>query len=594
MPGVLANDVDVDDSVLFAQLVDGPAHGTLTLNEDGSFRYTPAANYAGPDGFSYAARDATGALSAPTAVRLEVREVNDAPVITSTPPLVVDIGGQEQRGGDSVLYVPDAMKLEFKWDKAKAAFRNELGVYRVDDASGRVQGLLPGDPGYAAAALAAGNIQIIFKHGDKQGAKSKLTLAAGHYAFFLVQNGRAADVVRKNPENDQDGTPMAFFSLAQANPSAFDHLHASLRDATLQLAWEDQTSGGDRDFDDAVISARLPQHCNAVFVEPAEQVIALTQLAAGVKGDRVFQAPGAHGTQLEAVFTFGPRNATYHNEAGIYRVDDASGRIGNLLPGASGYAEAALARSQVLFSPHAKPGDEQRLTLEGGAYYGFYIIENGSRGDVLARNPSNSLYRRPLVYFSFEQANPDCFDHLRMRVKDGRLQLEWEDTVRGGDRDFDDVRIGMTLHKPAAVAGFSYQAAAVDPDGDTLRWSLLAGPAGATIDAATGRLTWKAGGPGRYDFAIRVEDGRGGAAEQRFTLEVRATALPPVFDWGKPCRFDDDWWRCGDDDERKDKRWRKDFVCETGRDERERDPNCNLRVKLSAGGGRPAEGCERR
>src|SRR5439155_18259389 len=40
--GVLANDTDVDTGdLLTAALVSGPAHGTLTLNSDGSLRYTP-------------------------------------------------------------------------------------------------------------------------------------------------------------------------------------------------------------------------------------------------------------------------------------------------------------------------------------------------------------------------------------------------------------------------------------------------------------------------------------------------------------------------------------------------------------------------
>ena len=61
-PGVLANDTDVDGETLTAVLVAGPTHGTLTLNADGSFTYTPAANYNGTDSFTYRANDGHGRL----------------------------------------------------------------------------------------------------------------------------------------------------------------------------------------------------------------------------------------------------------------------------------------------------------------------------------------------------------------------------------------------------------------------------------------------------------------------------------------------------------------------------------------------------
>jgi VCBS repeat-containing protein len=81
-PGVLANDTDPEQQTLTAILVSGPAHGTLTLNADGSFVYTPAPNFNGVDSFTYMAND--GSLNSNVAtVTLTVNPVNDAPSFTA-------------------------------------------------------------------------------------------------------------------------------------------------------------------------------------------------------------------------------------------------------------------------------------------------------------------------------------------------------------------------------------------------------------------------------------------------------------------------------------------------------------------------------
>jgi Ca2+-binding RTX toxin-like protein len=55
--GVLANDMDPNDDPISASVVTGPGHGSLTLNPDGSFAYTPDAGFKGKDSFTYRASD---------------------------------------------------------------------------------------------------------------------------------------------------------------------------------------------------------------------------------------------------------------------------------------------------------------------------------------------------------------------------------------------------------------------------------------------------------------------------------------------------------------------------------------------------------
>lgn len=81
---------------------------------------------------------------------------------------------------------------------------------------------------------------------------------------------------------------------------------------------------------------------------------------------------------------------------------------------------------------------------------------------------------------------------------------------------------------------FAYQAAATDPDGDPLRYTLLAGPSGMQFDPDhPGLLTWSpgAGDEGDHRVTIRVDDQRGGSDGQDFTLRVvdGLANRPPVF-----------------------------------------------------------------
>jgi VCBS repeat-containing protein len=57
--GILANDTDADGDTLTAVLDSAPSNGSLTLNADGSFTYTPDTSFTGVDTFTYHANDGT-------------------------------------------------------------------------------------------------------------------------------------------------------------------------------------------------------------------------------------------------------------------------------------------------------------------------------------------------------------------------------------------------------------------------------------------------------------------------------------------------------------------------------------------------------
>ena len=88
-PGVLANDTDLEGNALTAAVVLAPAHGALTLNANGGFTYTPAANYNGADSFTYKAND--GSLDSNVAT-VTLTITKQTPTITWTNPTAITYG----------------------------------------------------------------------------------------------------------------------------------------------------------------------------------------------------------------------------------------------------------------------------------------------------------------------------------------------------------------------------------------------------------------------------------------------------------------------------------------------------------------------
>jgi hypothetical protein len=81
---VLKNDSDTKGHELYAKEIKGPEHGTLVLNKDGSFKYTPNPDYYGYDSFKYKAYDKHGKYDW-AEVKLHIKDVpeppaNEAPV----------------------------------------------------------------------------------------------------------------------------------------------------------------------------------------------------------------------------------------------------------------------------------------------------------------------------------------------------------------------------------------------------------------------------------------------------------------------------------------------------------------------------------
>jgi len=90
---VCDNDTDVEHDPFTAVRVSGPAHGTLALNPNGTFTYTPHANWHGIDTFTYKAQGAAGDSSVAKVVITVNAVVDPTSFVVSSAPKTLSAAG---------------------------------------------------------------------------------------------------------------------------------------------------------------------------------------------------------------------------------------------------------------------------------------------------------------------------------------------------------------------------------------------------------------------------------------------------------------------------------------------------------------------
>lgn len=120
--------------------------------------------------------------------------------------------------------------------------------------------------------------------------------------------------------------------------------------------------------------------------------------------------------------------------------------------------------------------------------------------------------------------------HLFVTVSDGvetielSVQIDVIDVNRPPSLITSDIAPGQISRK------YAVKIAATDPDGDTLVFTLLAGPAGMTIDPVGGILNWlpSLSDMGDFEVHVQVADGRGGSDARLYPFTVPDSIPPSV------------------------------------------------------------------
>ncbi len=359
-PGVLDNDAGTDLTAVVDTL---PSHGTVTLNADGSFEYTPDAGWAGTETFTYKVASSSG-VTGPATVTIEVHPAaaeltahDDAYSTAADTALTVDAesglranDAWNESGTDaptavkisdpssgavtlstdgSLSYTPEAgfvgtVSFEYVLEDASGA-RSEPATVTIvvtaaggeaptagdDEYSGAEDASLSVDAGSGVAMNDSAGATVVLVDGPENG--SLVLEATGAFVFMPEANWFGTDTFTYQALTAEGVSEPATVTLTVTAvndaPMPSDDAYAAEAGTSLDVSADAGVLGNDSDVDgdELTVSAAVTQN--------------LGQLTINADGSFVY-APPADGS-VDDVFTYRVSDGTVTATATIRFVGEA-------------------------------------------------------------------------------------------------------------------------------------------------------------------------------------------------------------------------------------------------------------------------------
>jgi hypothetical protein len=521
---------DVEGDALTYRLVTGPSHGTLTGSPP-NLIYTPAADYNGPDSFTFTAND--GQVDGNTAtVSITVKPVNDAPVAADQP-VVTD--------EDS----PKAISL------SATDVDGDALTYTVvtPPAHGILTGTAPALT-YTPGAGYHGPDSFQFKATDPVGADSNLatvsiTVNAVNHAPTanpqVVTTDEDTPMAITLTGSDPDGDPLTFTVTSLPAKGTLSGTAPNLTYTPgANLSGDDsftfRVSDGALTSSDATVALQVrpvndpPIAAGQTVTTDEDTPVSIALQATDVEGDaltyRVVASP-SHGTLTGTAPNLIYTPAANYNGPDSFTFTANDGQTdGNI-------ATVSITVNPVNDAPVAL--DQSVATLEGTAKP-ITLSATDVDGDLLTYTvitlPANGTLTGTAPSLTYVPATgyhgPDSF------------QFKATDSA-GADSNLATVSITVNAvnhaptANPQAVTTDEDTPAAItltgsDPDGDPITFSVTALPAKGTLSGTAPNLIYTPGAnvSGDDSFTFRVSDGSLASADATVTLHINPVNDAPV------------------------------------------------------------------
>src|SRR5262245_2038633 len=532
--GVLANDTDPDADPLTAVLVSGPSHGALTLNANGSFTYTPDANFNGADSFTYSAND--GWSNSPVAtVSITVNAVNDAPVAVDG---AVQMAEDAQAGGQVSASDVDGDSLTYSLVNGPAhgsvvlnsdgSFNyNTAANYRGGDSFTYLanDGSVDSNVATVSITITPVNDAPVAASGSAESAEdsqlggqvSASDVDGGSLTYILVNGPAHGSLVLNsdgsftyNPDSDYNGADSFTF---KANDGTTDSNVATISititpvndapvatDGSLETT-EDSSAGGQ------VVASDLDG-----------DTLTYSVVSGPTHGTLVLNADGA--------FTYTPVAEFNGTDSFTYKANDgtADSNVATVAITVTAVNDAPVAADgSVETAEDTQTGGQANASDVDGDILTYSLVDGPAHG-TLVLNADGSFSYSP-------DSNYNGTDSFTYKANDGSV-----------DSNVATVSITVTPVNDAPVVAngsaetaedtqSSGQVGATDVDGDALTFSVVGGPAhGTLVLNADGSFTFTPDSNynGTDSFTYKANDGTADSNVAVVTITVNAVNDAPV------------------------------------------------------------------
>ena len=457
----------------------------------------------------------------------------------------------DQDDGTAVLRCPDytrepdielwrvagngTVDVTFDWVYRNAGNNNQLSAFVVDDDQGTIDGVRPGEAGYAQKAVARAR-EVFAVGSDASTADSTLPFTGGDRVAFYISiqpNETLASV--------PDPADLVLFSIGAANVDRIPHALAFERPGgPSEFSFEDLAGGGDGDFDDVVFTAAgltttvvqldlSPATANAVVGDSSCVTGTVTdgdgdpvaERTGGLRGGRRQRDVRVRARPTRPVV---PSSATSDRPRAATRSPAAS----------TGSATRRRARgsSHRTNAPVAQP---QAVETDEGVPVGITLVGTDADGDPLTYSvaqPAHGVVSGSGATVTYTPAAGfSGADSFTFTVSDGEatsaaatVSVTVRDVVPPNTPPVADAQAVTTKH--GVAVGITL--VGTDADGDPLTYS-VGQPAHGVVSGSGAGVTYTpaAGFSGADSFTFTVSDGEETSAPATVSITVQPPPPPP-------------------------------------------------------------------